>query len=532
MQHSGKAPAPSPAAPQPAHPSPPDPQPTHPPPADPQPSHLGSDPPRPIHPGPADQRPSDPSPAHLPPPAPHPVAAAGGGAPGADRAGALSRHARVARGIGTTLRAPLTARAWSEAAYCLAAFPLAVAGSVLVIVLLALGSGLLVSLVGAVLGALILVGALALARVQGAAHRALARGLLGEHVPAPVSPAPARGLFGRLDAGLRNVVAWRCVGYVLVKLPVSAFGMYAVGWWVTGLVNLSTPLRWSVLGQYPQHGGPDGAPVLTPLPFGGAPRFHTFWGSLIAALIGVLTLLVAPWLTRAVVAVDRRLMRELLGPGSLAERVRDLEETRALAVDDAAALLRRVERDLHDGAQVRLVALAMSLDMIREGLGDGIEGPDRARLRRLVETAHHNATEAIGELRDLARGIHPPVLDDGLPDALATLAARSTVPVELSVQVPVRPTAAIETIAYFCAAELLTNVIKHSGAHRAAVTVTQRDGVLRLVVEDDGHGGAELGAGSGLTGLQQRVRPVDGTLSIDSPAGGGTVATVELPLHA
>lgn len=503
MQDSRKAPPPS----------PPDPPPPHPPSADHQPAGPPSAP---------QLRPAGP---------PAAAGTARPGAPGADRA-ALPGPVRAVRGIGTVLRTPLTARAWLEAAYCLAAFPLAVAGSVLVIVLLALGSGLLVSLVGGILGALILVAALRLARVQGAAHRALARGLLGERIPAPVPPAPAHGLFGRLDAGLRNPVDWRCVGYVLVKLPVSAFGMYAVGWWVTGLVNLSTPLRWSVLGQYPRHGGPHGAPVLTPLPFGGAPRFHTFWGTLLAAAIGVLTLLVAPWLTRAVVAVDRRLLRELLGPGALAERVRDLEETRALAVDDAAALLRRVERDLHDGAQVRLVALAMSLDMIREGIGDDSAGPDRARLRRLVETAHHNATEAIAELRDLARGIHPPVLDDGLPDALATLAARSTVPVDLSVRVPVRPSAAIETIAYFCAAELLTNVIKHSGARRATVTVAEQDGVLRLVVADDGHGGAEPGPGSGLTGLQQRVRPVDGRLSIDSPAGGGTVATVELPLHA
>ncbi|GHH72911.1 histidine kinase [Streptomyces sulfonofaciens] len=430
------------------------------------------------------------------------------------------------------LTAPFTARAWAEAAFCLAAFPLTLAGFLLAVVLLCLGSGLLVSLIGGILGALFLVLALALARGLGGAHRALARWLLGEHIPSPVPSAPARGPFGRLDARLRDAAAWRCVAYVVVKLPVSAFGLYAVVWWLTGLTNLTTPLRWGLLGQYPGHGGERGAPTLTPLPFGGSPRFHTFGGTLLAALVGALTLLVAPWLTRAVVLVDRRLMRELLGPGTLAERVRDLEETRALAVDDAAALLRRVERDLHDGAQVRLVALAMSLDMIREGLAAGAPGVDVDRLRRLVETAHHNATEAIGELRDLARGIHPPALDDGLPDALATLAARSTVPVELSVDVPVRPSAAIETIAYFCAAELLTNVIKHSGARRAAVSAAQRGGALLLGVTDDGHGGAGPGRGSGLTGLRQRVRTVDGTVDIHSPPGGPTVITVELPLHA
>ncbi|WP_249416953.1 sensor histidine kinase [Streptomyces sp. TS71-3] len=457
---------------------------------------------------------------------------AGSGHAATRRAGAGAGAGHMAHRVRVVLTAPWTARAWAELGYCLAGLPLALAGFVLVVVLLCLGSGLLVSLIGGILGALFLVLGLGLGRVLGRAHRGLARWLLGEHIPAPAPVPRAHGLFSRVDTRLRDGAAWRCVAYVLVKLPVSAFGWYAVMWWATGLINLSTPLRWSLLGQYPAHGGERGAPTLTPLPFGGSPRFHTFWGTLLAAAVGLATLLIAPWLARAVVRVDRRLMRELLGPGALAERVRDLEETRALAVDDAAALLRRVERDLHDGAQVRLVALAMSLDMIRDGLGATPEDPGQERLRRLVETAHHNAKEAIVELRDLARGIHPPVLDDGLPDALATLAARSTVPVELSVDMPVRPTAAIETIAYFCAAELLTNVIKHSGARRARLLAVQRDGMLRLAVTDDGQGGAYVGAGSGLTGLQQRVRPVDGTLDVDSPPGGPTVVTVELPLHA
>ncbi|MEV5981333.1 ATP-binding protein, partial [Streptomyces sp. NPDC052114] len=161
------------------------------------------------------------------------------------------------------------------------------------------------------------------------------------------------------------------------------------------------------------------------------------------------------------------------------------------------------------------------------------ELPDRAHpARQLVDGAHRNATEALTELRDLARGIHPPALDDGLPDALATLAARSTVPVELSADVPRRPTPAIETIAYFCAAELLTNVIKHSGARRATIDVGQRDGLLTLRVTDDGRGGAAPGGGSGLSGLAQRVRTVDGRIDVHSPEGGPTTVAVELPLHA
>jgi signal transduction histidine kinase len=428
------------------------------------------------------------------------------------------------------LGAPFSGRAWGEVAYCLVGFPVAVVGFVLVLVLLALGAGFTVSLVGAVLGLLLVVTATGLARSLAAVHRRLAAGLLGERVPVPPSLRPTGKAFARLDARLRDAAGWRSVAYVLVKLPVAALELYAVGWWLTGLLNLSAPLRWAGFGRRPQHG----METITPIPAGGgAPHSTTFAGTFVAAAIGAVTLLAAPWVTRGIVAVDRWLVRALLGPGELAQRVRNLEETRALAVDDSAALLRRLERDLHDGAQVRLVALAMSLDMAKEGLGaEGEPVADPARLRRLIETAHSNATEALTELRDLARGIHPPVLDDGLPDALVTLVARSTVPVELAVDIPERPTPAIETIAYFCAAELLTNVIKHSGAHRAVLHVTQEEGLLRLRVTDDGRGGATLGAGSGLTGLLQRVRTVDGSLDITSPEGGPTAVTVALPLHA
>ncbi|MET8685353.1 sensor domain-containing protein [Streptomyces sp. NPDC004732] len=430
----------------------------------------------------------------------------------------------------SVLRAPFTRRAWAEAVYCLIGFPLGVVGGALLAVVLALGAGFGVSLVLAVVGALLLIGGLRLARGLGGVHRALAGALLGVRTPTPPAFRPSGGVVGRVDARLRDSVGWRAAGYVLAKLPVGALGAYAVLWWVTGLVNLTAPLRWAVFGQQPGPGDPDGMPLLTPIPFG-SPDVDTFAGTWFAVLVGGVTLLCAPWVTRLVVAGDRWLIGALLGPGRLADRVRDLEETRALAVDDSVALLRRVERDLHDGAQVRLVAVAMGLDMIKEGLVDG-QPLDVGRIRQLVDGAHRNATEALTELRDLARGIHPPALDDGLPNALTTLTARSTVPVRLSADVPVRPTPAIETIAYFCAAELLTNVIKHSGARQAAIGVTQRDGLLRLQVTDDGRGGAEMGAGSGLTGLAQRVRTVDGRIGIHSPEGGPTTVTVQLPLRA
>ncbi|MEV0123196.1 sensor domain-containing protein [Streptomyces sp. NPDC050703] len=437
---------------------------------------------------------------------------------------------RIREIIRAAAGAPFSRRARREAAYCLAGSPLGLVGGPLLTVVLALGVALTVSLLLAVAGALLVIAGLLLARALAGVHRGLAGALLGERTQAPPPFRPGRGFVGRLDARLRDGTGWRAAAYVLAKLPVGALHAYAVLWWLTGLVNLSAPVRWTVFGQHPEPGSAEGMPVVGPLPFGGqdADTFAGTWG---AVLVGAVTLLCAPWVTRVVVAGDRWLIRALLGPGRLADRVRDLEETRALAVDDSVALLRRVERDLHDGAQVRLVAVAMSLDMVKEGLDAG-RPLDVPRIRRLVDGAHQNTTQALTELRDLARGIHPPALDEGLPDALATLTARSSVPVELSADVPVRPTPAIETIAYFCAAELLANVIKHSGAGRAAVHLVQGDGLLRLTVTDDGHGGAAPGGGSGLAGLAQRVRTVDGRIEVRSPAGGPTAVTVELPLSA
>jgi signal transduction histidine kinase len=211
-----------------------------------------------------------------------------------------------------------------------------------------------------------------------------------------------------------------------------------------------------------------------------------------------------------------------------AQRARELEERRARAVDESAARLRRIERDLHDGAQVRLAALAMTLGEIKESLADG----DGDRIRTLVGTAHANAKQTLAELRDLARGIHPPVLDRGLGAAMTALADTSAVPVQVSVRTAARPSPAIEAIAYFCAAELLANVAKHSGAGHAAISVTDRPGRLLLTVTDDGAGGARNVPGGGLTGLRERVQTVDGNLAIDSPPGGPTTITIELPGHA
>jgi signal transduction histidine kinase len=183
---------------------------------------------------------------------------------------------------------------------------------------------------------------------------------------------------------------------------------------------------------------------------------------------------------------------------------------------------------------MRLAALAMNLGMAREKLGDDDdEQPDNATVRELIDAAHRNAVDALADLRDLARGIHPPVLDSGLASALATLAASSAIPASVTADIGPRPAPAIETIAYFCAAELIANATKHSYANQIKIKIyTERTGVLRLEVSDDGIGGADAGRGSGLAGLAQRVSTVDGRIDVVSPAGGPTTVTVELPLRA
>jgi signal transduction histidine kinase len=213
-------------------------------------------------------------------------------------------------------------------------------------------------------------------------------------------------------------------------------------------------------------------------------------------------------------------------------RVRELERSRALVVDDAAARLRRIEQDLHDGAQAQMVAVVMKLGLARDRLTNAAEETwqgDRERVLELVDAAHRGAMEAITELRDLAHGIHPAPLAEGLGAALAALAARSDFPVDLVLDLPERPSAAIEVIAYFCAAELLTNAAKHSGARHVTLETTHHRGLVTLRVSDDGTGGARITAGGGLAGLAGRVKTVDGRLHLASPPGGPTIVTIELP---
>jgi signal transduction histidine kinase len=427
------------------------------------------------------------------------------------------------------LREPFTRRARAELLYSLVGVLVGAAVLAMVVALLVPGTARSVARAGLIVAVLLpLALATGVARRLGAAHRRLAERLLGERVAPPAPARPGRGMLGRLRAGLRDGPGWRALAYTLLKAPLAMVQLYAVYLWAGGLANLTYPFWWGLFRNHPPGVRLSPLPAGTPFP-GRVVHIATYPGTFLALAAGVAMVLAAPWVTRAVVLTDRRLLHGLLGPDRLAARVRDLERTRALAVDDTAALLRRVERDLHDGAQIRLATLAMHLGMAKEKLADP---PDVTAARELVDAAHRDAKDALAELRDLARGIHPPVLDNGLADALATMAASSAIPVELTSDIPERPTPAIETIAYFCAAELLANAAKHSNATTIRILAAGRDGMLLLSVGDDGTGGADPAGGSGLSGLAQRVRTVDGRLEITSPPGGPTRITAELPLRA
>src|SRR5690606_8960917 len=258
------------------------------------------------------------------------------------------------------------------------------------------------------------------------------------------------------------------------------------------------------------------------------PFVDNWAGRTLLAGIGLVLLLAAPAVLRGLASADVAIARTLLGPvpEALAQRVDELERSRARVVDAGEAERRRLERDLHDGTQQRLVALGMTL-----GRAKARYKQDPTAVGELLDDAHQQAKAAVTELRGLIRGLHPPVLTDrGLDAALSAIAVRCPVPVELTVEIEERPDATVEAIGYFVVAEALTNVARHSKAAHASVTVRrERGGPLWITVTDDGVGGADPDRGTGLRGLADRVSGVDGQLRVDSPVGGPTVITVELP---
>ncbi|MEU8839755.1 sensor domain-containing protein [Streptomyces roseus] len=422
-------------------------------------------------------------------------------------------------GFGRALRAPVEGRTWREFGYLVLGLPLSVFYFSLAVTGVSLGAGLLVTF----LGVPVLAGVLAMCRGFGRVERGRARVMLGVDIaePAPVR-ARKRGALAAMGALLKSGSAWRHVLYSVIHLPWAVFAFtLALVFWTYGWAFLLYPVWFWVF------------PAYTDMP--GLQLFqnddYTFYLDspaeiALACLVGLAFTLATPWVVRALTTVDRVLIAGLLGPSRLDDRVTELESDRGVVIDTAAADLRRIERDLHDGAQARLVALAMDLGLAKEKLA---EDPQAAA--RMVDEAHGEVKVALQELRDLARGIHPAVLTDrGLDAALSSVASRCAVPVRVSADLPDRPAAAIEGIAYFTVSELLQNISKHSGARTASVDVWKSGDRLLIQVVDDGHGGARSdGSGTGLAGLSERLDAVDGVLVVDSPAGDGTTVTAELP---
>lgn len=423
------------------------------------------------------------------------------------------------------LTEPFAPRTWREAAYFLCSYLLGGLGLAYVLTAASVAPVLLIFVIGVpLLGVLVLGG-----RLFGRAQRGLVHALLDEEIPAP---SPFRGKPGFLPfvvSTLADGVGWRALAYQVLKAPFVVVGGYALIMWVAMATILATYPGWWALFE-PTNVDAQGRVRQSGMQVGDW-YVDTWPRALVVCVGGIVALLAAPWLLRLIVTVDRFLARLLLGRSARDVQVAHLTDTRTRAVVDADERLRRIERDLHDGAQARMAAIAMSLGQVQEDLADEDTPLDRDRVRRLVDAAHANSMTAIGELRDLARGIHPPVLDVGLPAALADLAATSAAAVELRLP-PGEPRfpADIESVAWFCAAELMANVARHSGARRVVLDLGVVEGDLRLRVTDDGHGGAAAAPGSGLSGLADRLAPVDGRLTVMSPLGGPTAVTVEIPL--
>ena len=429
------------------------------------------------------------------------------------------------------LLSPVSGRTARQYLFALMSAPLGLMGFVYVLVTMAVGGALSFTFVGLPLIAT----AIFLAKKYGRFQRGAARLLLDVDIEEPhpnVRWQTAHGLLAKLGAALGDLAAWRSQAYLLVRAPLGIAYLMTLGiGLVEGMVIAAYPIWWSLFD--PKDIDSHGVKHHAAMQIGDGFYIETWPRALMVTAIGLVWVYAAVWLLKFWLWLDSLLMTALLGPTSSERRVEELTVSRAHAVDDSAVRLRQIERDLHDGAQAQLVALAMQLGEAKENLdatGGGAD-LDLIETRALIDTAHRNAKQAINELRDLARGIHPAALDNGLRDALGTLAARSAMPVTVNVALGERPDRAIETIAYFCAAELLTNAAKHGAPSRAALSVVQEDGKLMLTVEDDGRGGAQIGYGGGLAGLLDRVRTVDGSLAMDSPVGGPTLVIVKLPMH-
>ncbi|WP_405116075.1 sensor domain-containing protein [Micromonospora sp. NBC_01405] len=409
-----------------------------------------------------------------------------------------------------------------DSSYVLLGLPLALASFVVLLVGLALGLGLVVT----VIGLPVLAGTLYAARGVADIERLRLRAVLGQARIRPDyrQPEPGAGAWRRIFVPIRDAQSWLDLAHGILKLIVSVVTfVVTVTWWAGTLIGC---LYWAYDWALPH--APDNQDLNELLGLGDSPAARIGLNT----AIGVFFLITLPMVVRGCARLQAGFTRALLtGVAEMRNRITVLEEQKRAAVSAEAAALRRLERDIHDGPQQRLVRLAMDLSRARQQLATDPEAAGRTLDEAVTQTR-----DTLAELRALSRGIAPPILvDRGLPSALAALAGRGLVPVELRIdpqlEVPGgRLDPAVESTAYFVVAEALTNVAKHSGATECAVAVTRHERRLAVGVTDDGHGGAHLAKGHGLAGIADRVRAAGGRLDVVSPAGGPTEVRAELPL--
>ncbi|MGV9776659.1 sensor histidine kinase [Streptosporangium sp. NPDC003464] len=410
----------------------------------------------------------------------------------------------------------LLRRIGTDSRYLIAGFPLAVVFFVLMVVGFAAGVGTAIVWVGLPILATTLLMARGLADVE----RRMLPEVLGRTLPRPrYRPAPeTAGWVRRMVNPLTSGQSWLDLLYGIVAFPISILTFsFTVTWWAGTILGLTSPIYGWITAAIP---GNHGLAYL--LGFD-----DKVWiDVLVNTCIGVLFALTLPLVVRAGALIRAGLGRAMLtGVAELHERIDDLAEGRAAAVSAEANALRRLERDIHDGPQQRLVSLAMDLSRAQRQLKR-----DPQMVEEMLSQAITSTRDTLDELRALSRGIAPPILTDrGLAPALAALASRCTIPVELDVQITGRFAAAVENTVYFVVAESLTNVAKHSHATLCTVSLSRTGGVLMLTIGDDGVGGAHVAKGHGLSGLADRLKAVDGEIAVDSPVGGPTVIVAEVP---
>jgi signal transduction histidine kinase len=410
--------------------------------------------------------------------------------------------------VDAVLMRPLRATTWRELANLLLGLVMSVVVFVVLVTLTSIGLSLLITLVGLP----ILLATAYVNRWLADLERRRAGLVLRERVGRRYRDGSGRGFWHRVRVVASDPQTWKDYAWLLLVSVIGfAFGLAALVLWAVAVTLVSVPFWWWIPGV-------DSSPDSGSWTVGSWPL------ALLAGLVGLVAVILTAWICAALARGQALLARVLLAPG-LAERVDELERTRAGAVVGQQDELERIERDLHDGAQARLVALSIDLGLAREKLESE---PEEAA--KLIDAAHSEAKSALAELRELVRGVHPVILTDrGLDPAISALAARSPVPVSLDLHPGSRLAREVEAAAYFVIAESLTNVAKHATAEHAWVRVARRDGVLEVEVRDDGRGGAEPSAGTGLAGLVRRVEALDGSLSVTSPGANGTIVRAELP---